>query len=133
MIDIDKVARNGRPGDCSIIYNNEDIDFRPFAFVLNVRQLVGAKRVEIAPGYVLRCAQKSEVGYIKKFLKETFGEGSSVAIWENQPTKSGKESKLPKNLWRYFVIEFGDDPNLDLLEAALAVAPVGFDIGFGQD
>jgi hypothetical protein len=47
------------------------------------------------------------------------------------PNTSGKVRKLPKKLWRYFVIEFeNDDPNLDLLEAALAVVPSSLDIGF---
>ncbi len=81
----------------------------------------------------LRRAQKSGIDYIKEFLKERFGTVSSTEIWETRPTKSGKQPKLPKRLWRYFVIEFGnDDPNLDLLESALTVAPVGLDIGFAK-
>jgi hypothetical protein len=133
MIDIEQIFRNTRPGDCRIIYNNKDIDFRPFAFVLNVKQLIEEERIEIAPGYMLRRAQKSEIDYIKEFLKERFGTESRTAIRQNRPIASGKEPKLPKRLWRYFVIEFGnDDPNLDLLEAALTVAPAGLDIGFAK-
>jgi hypothetical protein len=133
MIDIDQVFSNIRRGSAAIFYNNEEIDFRPFAFVLNVKQLVDADCIEIAPGYTLRRAQKSEIDYIKGFISKEFGRGSSTAIWETQSTASGKQPKLPKRLWRYFVIEFGnDDPNLDLLEAALTVAPASLDIGFAK-
>jgi hypothetical protein len=98
MIGIEQIVRNGRTGDGSIIYLSEDIDFRPFAFVLNVKQLIDEERIEIAPGYMLRRAQKSEIGYIKEFLKKRFGTESSTAIWENRPIASGEEPKLPKTL-----------------------------------
>lgn len=131
MIEIDQVFGNMRRGSGVIFYNNDEVDFRPFAFVLNVKELIDADRIEIAPGCTLRRAQKSEIVYIKEFIAKEFGKASNLAIWETQPTASGKQPKLPKKLWRYFVIEFGnDDPNLDLLEAALTVAPVSLDIGF---
>jgi hypothetical protein len=131
MIGIDQFLANVQRGRTVILYNSKDTDFRSFAFVLNVKRLIDADRIEIASGYVLRQAQKSEVEYIGEFLTSQFGRKSDAAIWETRPTAPGKQPKLPRKLWRYFVIEFGnDDPNLDLLEAALAVAPVSLDIGF---
>ena len=51
----------------------------------------------------------------------------------NSADRIRQAAQAPKKLWRYFVIEFGnDDPNLDLLEAALTVAPVSFEIGFAK-
>lgn len=97
MIDIDHIFGKIRPRDSTIIYNDEDIDFRPFAFVLNVKQLIKADSIEIAPGYTLRRAQESEIDYIKGFLKERFGTESNTTIWENRPTASGKQPKLPRD------------------------------------
>jgi hypothetical protein len=100
--------------------------------VLNVKELVNKDSVAIAPGYILRKAHKAEIDFIKEFLKEN-GTRYGTGIWEDKPIPSGKVPKLPKKLWRYFVIEFeSDDPNLDLLEAALAVAPSSLDIGFAK-
>ena len=91
--------------------------------MLNVKELVNKDSVAIAPGYILRKAHKTEIDFIKEFLKEN-GTRYGTGNWEDKPIPSGKVPKLPKKLWRYFVIEFeSDDPNLDLLEAALAVAP----------
>lgn len=134
MIDINQIFRNSRPGSSTTIYNDDDIDFRPFAFVLNVKELIDSDCVEVAPGYTLRRAQESEISYIKEFLKNRFGtESSYTTIWENQPTASGKQRKLPKSLRRYFVIEFSnDDPDLDLLESVLTMSPLGLDIGFAK-
>jgi len=133
MLDIDQIFRGIRRGSGVFLYNNEEIDFRPFAFVLNVKKLIDDSPIELAPGYTLRRARELEVEYIKEFITKEFGRGSSTAIWETRPTASGKQPRLPKKLWRYFVIEFGDDdPNLDLLESALAVAPTSLDIGFAK-
>jgi hypothetical protein len=133
MMNIDQIFGGMRRGSGIFLYNNEEIDFRPFAFVLNVKNLIDDSPIELAPDCTLRRAQKSEVEYIKEFITKEFGRASSTAIWETRPTASGKQAKLPKKLWRYFVIEFGnDDPKLDLLEAALTVAPVSLDIGFAK-
>lgn len=134
MIDIDQIFGNSRPGSNTTIYNNDDIEFRPFAFVLNVKELIDSDHVEVAPGYTLRRAQESEISYIKEFLKNRFGtESGYTTIWENQPTVSGEQCNLPKSLRRYFVIEFSnDEPNLDLLESVLTVSPLGLDIGFAK-
>jgi hypothetical protein len=132
MIDLEQIFGKKRRGNSFIVYNNDEIDFRPFAFVLNVRELVNTDSVAIAPGYTLRKAQNTEIEYIKDFLKEN-GTRYGTGIWEEKPIASGKVPKLPKKLWRYFVIEFeNDDPNLDLLEAALAVAPSSLDMGFAK-
>ena len=122
MIDIDQIFGNSRPGSNTTIYNNDDIEFRPFAFVLNVKELIDSDHVEVAPGYTLRRAQESEISYIKEFLKNRFGtESGYTTIWENQPNSvSGEQCNLPKSLRRYFVIEFSnDEPNLDLLSSYL--------------
>jgi hypothetical protein len=132
MIDLEQAFGKKRRGNSVTVYNNHEIDFRPFAFVLNVKELVNIDSVAIAPGYTLRKAHKTEIEYIKEFLKEN-GTRYGTGIWEDKPNTSGKVRKLPKKLWRYFVIEFeNDDPNLDLLEAALAVAPSSLDIGFAK-
>ena len=132
MIDLEQVFAKKRRGNSIIVDNTDEIDFRPFAFVLNVKELVNTDSVAIAPGCTLRKAYKTETEYIKEFLKEN-GPRYGTATWEDKPVASGKVSKFPKKLWRYFVIEFeNDDPNLDLLEAALAVAPSSLDIGFAK-
>jgi hypothetical protein len=132
MIDLDQALGKKRRGNSVIVYNTNEIDFRPFAFVLNVKELVNTNSVAIAPGYTLRKAQNTEIEYIKEFLKEN-GAPYGTGIWEDKSIASGKIPKLPKKLWRYFVIEFeNDDPNLDLLEATLAVAPCSLDIGFAK-
>lgn len=133
MINIDQIFDKERRASSVIIYNDAEVEFRPFAFVLNVKGLIGANCIDLAAGYTLRRAVDSEIDYIKDFLKSKFGTEANTAIWENRAVASGKEPKLPKKLWRYFVIEFGnDDPNLDLLEAALAVAPNGLEIGLAK-
>jgi len=130
MIDLEQVFARKRRGKNVTVYNTDEIDFKPFAFVLNVKELVKTHSVAIAPGYILRKAHETEIKYIKEFLKEN-GTRYGTAIWEDKPVVSGKVRKLPKKLWRYFVIEFEDDePNLDLLESALAVAPSSLDVGF---
>ncbi len=132
MIDLEQVLGKKRRGNSVIVYNTDEIDFRPFAFVLNVKELVNTNSVAIAPGYTLRKAHKTETEYIKAFLKEN-GPRYGAGIWEDKPVVSGKVSKFPKKLWRYFVIEFeNDDPDLDLLETALAVSPSSLDIGFAK-
>ena len=132
MIDLEQALGKKRPGNNVTIYNSDEIDFRPFAFVLNVKELFNTESVAIAPGCTLRKAHNAEIEYIKKFLKEN-GTHYGTGIWEDKPVASGKIPKLPKKLWRYFVIEFeNDDPNLDLLEAALTVAPSSLDIGFAK-
>jgi hypothetical protein len=132
MIDLEQAFGKKRRENSVIVYNNDEIDFRSFAFVVNVKELVNTDSVAIAPGYTLRKAHKTEIEYIKEFLKEN-GTRYGTGVWEDKPTASGKVPKLPKKLWRYFVIEFeNDDPNLDLLEAALAVAPSSLDIGFAK-
>jgi hypothetical protein len=131
MIDFEQALRNTRRGSAVIVYNSQEINFRPFTFVLNVKQLIDTDLIEIAQGYTLRRAQKSEIEYIRQFITKEFGRASSASIWETRPITSGRLPKLPKKLWRYFVIEFdNDDPNLELLEAALTVAPTNLDIGF---
>lgn len=132
MIDLEQAFGKKRRGNSVIVYNSHEIDFRPFAFVLNVKELVNTDSVAIAPGYTLRKAQKTEIEYIKEFLKEN-GTRYDTGIWEDKPIASGRVPKLPKKLWRYFVIEFeNDDPDLDLLRAALAMAPSSLDIGFAK-
>jgi hypothetical protein len=133
MIDLEQVFAKKRRGNNVTVYNTDEIDFKPFAFVLNVKELVKTHSVAIAPGYILRKAHETEIKFIKEFLTEN-GTRYGTAIWEDKPVVSGKVRKLPKKLWRYFVIEFEDDePNLDLLESALAVAPSGLDVGVRQD
>jgi hypothetical protein len=133
MVDIKQIFAGKQRGASSIIYNTDDIDFSPFAFVLNVKQLVDTDHIEIAPGYTLRQARESETEYIKEFLLGKFGEIASMGVWESRPTSSGKQQNLPKSDWRYFVVEFGnDDPDLDLLESALTLARSGIDIGFAK-
>jgi hypothetical protein len=104
MINIDQVFDKKRRAGSVIIYNNVEIKFRPFAFVLNVKGLIGADCIDLATGYTLRRALNSEIGYIKDFLKSKFGTEVNTAIWENRTVASGKEPKLPKKLRRYFVI-----------------------------
>ena len=133
MLKIDQVFDKERRASSVIIYNSAEIEFRPFAFVLNVKGLIGADGIDLATGYTLRKASDSEIDFIKGFLASKFGTEVGTATWENRPVASGKEPKLPKKLWRYFVVEFGnDDPNLDLLEAALAVASNGLEIGLAK-
>lgn len=71
MIDIEDLFKGIKQSDL-IIYNDDRIEFQPFAFVLNVRELVGTNSIELAQGYTLRRALKSEVEYIKEFLTKTF-------------------------------------------------------------
>lgn len=133
MFDLAKVFNRKKAGSSSIIYNDDQIDFRPYAFVLNVKELVHESLVEVAPGYTLRRAQDAEIAYIKEFITEHSARSLSTSIWETRPVASGKLPKLPKKLWRYFVIEFDtDDPDLDLLEAALAVATTSLEIAFAK-
>lgn len=130
MIAIEHVFGKRRLGNSVIVYNTDETAFKPFAFVLNVKELLGTTSIVVAPGCLLRKATATEVTFIKEFLKEhafRFG----TAVWETAPVRSGKVPKLPKKLWRYYVIEFeDDDPNFDVLEAALAIAPSSLDIGF---
>jgi hypothetical protein len=44
MIDLEQVLGKKRRGNSVIVYNNDEIDFRPFAFVLNVKELVNTLR-----------------------------------------------------------------------------------------
>ena len=50
MIDLEQAFGKKRRGNSVIVYNNDEITFRPFAFVLNVRELVNTDSVAIAPG-----------------------------------------------------------------------------------
>ena len=61
MIGIEQAFRNTRSGSVVSVYNTEEINFRPFAFVLNVKNLSDDSHVELAPGYTLRRAQESEI------------------------------------------------------------------------
>src|ERR1700677_3982139 len=86
MIDLEQVLGKERRGNRVIVYNNDEIDFRPFAFVLNVKELVNKDSVAIAPGYILRKAHKAEIDFIKEFLKEngtrySTGMLRSVMLW----------------------------------------------------
>ena len=74
MIGIEQVFSSTRPGRGSIVYNSEEIDFRPFAFVLNVKRLIPDSPIELAPGYTLRRAQESEIQYIKEFITKELKE-----------------------------------------------------------
>ena len=46
MIDLEQAFGKKRRGNSVIVYNNDEIDFRPFAFVLNVKELVNTDSVE---------------------------------------------------------------------------------------
>lgn len=83
MIDLEQTFGKKRRGNSVIVYNNDEINFRPFAFVLNVKELVNTDSVAIAPGYTLRKAQKTEIEYIKEFLKEN-GTRYGTGIWEDK-------------------------------------------------
>ena len=50
MIGIEQVFRNTRPGSVVSVYNSEEIDFRPFAFVLNIKKLIADSPIELTPG-----------------------------------------------------------------------------------
>jgi hypothetical protein len=49
MIDLEQAFGKKRRGNSVTVYNNHEIDFRPFAFVLNVKKLVNIDSVAIAP------------------------------------------------------------------------------------
>jgi len=133
MLDLDTLFEITRVGGAFVVSPTEKTEFTPFAFVLNVKGLKGGRAVELAPGYTLRRAEKSEVDFIREFIAKDLGDANH-GIWETRPPKSGaKPVKLPRNKWRYFVIEFGhDDPRIDLLEAALTLAPVSIDLAFAK-
>ena len=46
MIDLEQVLGKKRCGNSVIACNNDEIDFRPFAFVLNVKELVNTDSVK---------------------------------------------------------------------------------------
>jgi hypothetical protein len=75
MIDLEQVLGKERRGNSVIVYNNDEIDFRPFAFVLNVKELVNKDSVAIAPGYILKGAQSRDR------LHQGVPEGEWNALW----------------------------------------------------
>ena len=44
----------------------------PFAFVLNISEIVGCDAVEIIPGRIMRRANEAEVKFIKELLGSSF-------------------------------------------------------------
>jgi hypothetical protein len=78
MNTLDQILGGMRRGSGVFFYNSDEINFQPFAFVLNVKELVGVDRIEIAAGYTLRRAQKTEIEYIKEFISKEFGRGAST-------------------------------------------------------
>ena len=105
----------------------------PFAFVLNISELVGRDAVEIIPGRIMRRANEAEIKFIKEVLESSFRNYAGGGLWETRKPKSGsgKFLKLPAKRWRYFVIELGDESReVELLESALSVASCDLDVGF---
>lgn len=105
----------------------------PFAFVLNISELVGCDAVEIIPGRIMRRANEAEVKFIKELLDSSFRNYAGGDLWETCKPKSGsgKFLKLPAKRWRYFVIELGDEgQEVELLESALSVASCDIEVGF---
>ena len=114
------------------VYNAKDVTLKPFAFVLNVSKLRDSSRVAITPGHMLRRATTNEIEFIKELIASLFGRHFGRGLWETRRPKtgSGKYVQLPEKQWRYFVIEFSSDENLELLEEALSIAPHELEIGF---
>jgi hypothetical protein len=73
MIDIERMFGDKRRSNSVTIYDMIRLNFRPFAFVLNVKKLVHDAPIELAKGYILRRADDSEIAYIKEFMTEIFG------------------------------------------------------------
>jgi hypothetical protein len=57
MIDLEQVLGKKRCGNSVIVYNNDEIDFRPFAFVLNVKELVNTREVRGQHTYTQKMPQ----------------------------------------------------------------------------
>jgi hypothetical protein len=130
MLKLDQIFDRTRRLSSVVIYNNDETDFRPFLFVLNVKGLTDGRSFEIAPGYILRKANADEIKYIKEFLTKEFSNGFRTSLWENDLNDLGKSVDLPKARWRYHVVELSDDqPDLGLLEAAVALAPLQIELG----
>lgn len=105
----------------------------PFAFVLNISEIVGCDAVEIIPGRIMRRANEAEVKFIKELLGSSFRNYASGDLWETRKPKSGsgKFLKLPAKRRRYFVIELGDEgQEVEFLESALSVASCDIEVGF---
>jgi hypothetical protein len=130
MLDLNTIFKKQTPGKVVSVYN-DDVKLKPFAFVLNISELLVGPTVEIAPGHTLRKANTEEVKFIKETINNLFGKHFSE-IWEERRPKSGsgQYAHLPAKQWRYFVIEFGSEiDNSDLLEETLAIAPFGLEVG----
>lgn len=106
------------------------------AFIMNVIGLEGLQSYELAPGHVLRRADRGEVGTIRQTL--AFLGGSSVqnvmlnAYWECRwPHPEGVIEHLPEDQWRYHVVAFeGYNDTFHTLEQAMQIAPVELEVGF---
>src|SRR6185437_4213667 len=108
MINLDELLSILRVGGAFYVDTQDKSTFTPFAFVLNVKRLKGDRAIELAPGCTLRRAKGSEISFIREWVAKYIG-ATSHDIWETRPPKSGTKSvKLPRNQWRYFVIEFSN-------------------------
>ena len=101
------------------------------AFVLNISRIAGESsgRLELAPGHVLRRANKMEIRAIRDVCKD-YGI-SHWSTWQCVRLEDGQYQNLPAEEWRYFVISFkGSNDTIVEIERALCMAPCEIKIGF---
>jgi hypothetical protein len=131
MLRFQSLLENDLRRSISVFADRKGLPEKPFAFALNVARLVGADSIEVGPGYTLRRANPCEIDFIKKSLRDLFGQTFGISPWERRtPRRGTKLIDLPKSQWRYHVIEFAmEEPNLEVLETAGTIANVELDIG----
>ena len=133
MLDFEQIFDKSSPGVVAASYSRDAVLPKPFAFVADPLSLEGQRVIELAPGYKLRVSDKEEIKFIKKTIKELFGQHFGGGIWETQRPKSGKGAykELQERHWRYFSIEFeGESEDWRTLERALSLSKSDLQIAF---
>jgi hypothetical protein len=133
IIDLELLLEKQPPDTIVNLYPREAVTLNPFTFLPNVSSITGEDAMQVVPGCTLRRATSEKVKFTKELIRSLFGEHFGVGLWETRrPTSgSGEYRVLPARQWRYFVIEGAVGiENVELLETALAIAPIGLEVGF---
>ncbi len=105
-----------------------------FAFVANVRAIIGPARVQLAKGHQLRRATTKEIEKIKVTLLEFAPHPKFLYsdLWERRLHQGdGPQDVLPESQWRYFVVAFrGPNVTVERIREASDIAPTELEILF---
>ncbi len=106
-----------------------------YAFVMNIWELTGLDRYELAPGHVLRRATPDETAVVKSTLARLAGGYARLVeyFWEQRwPQQGSTIERAPEPEWRYFVIVFNGRSlkTLNSIQGASDLASCELEVAF---